>query len=121
MWDFHDQVRSTARQAASYDRIPETTYYTYDGSVARVRKVTERQIDEANPGPRILKERIYVLGCELYRTYSGDGQTKTLERETLLVALVADKIALAETRAGEEDENPSQLTRYQPPTISTPI
>ena len=121
-WNYQDQLRSTARQASSNDRTPETAYYTYDSGGARVRKVTERQTDEANPGPRILKERIYVGGCELYRTYSGDGQTKTLERETLHVALGADTIAVVETRTvGDEDGNPSRLTRYQLANYLNPV
>jgi YD repeat-containing protein len=113
-WDYQNQLRSTARQASSNGQTPETTYYTYDSGGARVRKVTERQTDDANPGPRILKERMYVGNCEIYRTYSGDGQTKTLERETLHVGMGSDTIAMVETRTvGDEDGNPSQLTRYQ--------
>lgn len=113
-WDYMGQLRSSARQALSNDRTPETTYYVYDSSGSRVRKVTERQTDEANPGSRILKERIYVGGAELYRTYSGDGQIKTLERETLHVVMGSDTVALIETRTkGNEDGNPAQFTRYQ--------
>ncbi|KAJ4032988.1 hypothetical protein NW756_014037 [Fusarium oxysporum] len=113
-WDYQSQLRATARRAPSNGRTPETTYYTYDSSGSRVRKVTERQADDANPEPRISKERIYVGGREIYRTYSGDGQTKTLERETLHVAMGADTVALVETRTvGDESGNPGQLTRYQ--------
>ncbi|KAG7284482.1 hypothetical protein NEMBOFW57_010857 [Staphylotrichum longicolle] len=113
-WNYQDQLRSSARQAPSNGRTPETTYYTYDSSGSRVRKVTERQTDEANPGPRILKARIYVGGCEIYRTYSGDGQSKTLERGTLHVVMGSDTVALVETRTeGDEDGNPANFTRYQ--------
>ena len=41
-WDFHDQLRATARQVVN-NGTPETTFYVYDSAGMRARKVTARQ------------------------------------------------------------------------------
>jgi RHS repeat-associated protein len=60
-----------------------------------------------------MKERIYLGGFELYREYAGDGQTVTLERETLHIMDDKQRIALVETRTQGNDPAPPQLIRYQ--------
>ena len=42
-WDYQDQLQATAQQVVNNGGTPETTYYVYDASGQRVRKVTERQ------------------------------------------------------------------------------
>src|SRR5262249_33464886 len=69
-WNFRDELRLSQRQAVNDDvdgnvHHGERTYYVYDASGQRVRKVTERQ-----NGKR-MKERIYVGGYEVYREYDG--------------------------------------------------
>jgi RHS repeat-associated protein len=111
-WDFKDQLQASSKQVRT-NGTPETTYYVYDASGQRVRKVTERQ----NGTP--MKERIYLGGFELYREYNGNGNTLTKERETLHVMDGQQRIALVETQTfGESDvtgngpvANP--LIRYQ--------
>lgn len=112
-WDFKDQLQASSKQVVNHG-TPETTYYVYDASGQRVRKVTERQ-----NGTR-MKERIYLGGFELYREYNGDGRERTKERETLHVMDGQQRIALVETQTfGEPDvitgngpvANP--LIRYQ--------
>lgn len=109
-WDFRDQLQATSRQAVNAG-TPETTWYVYDATGQRVRKITERY---AAPGetPTRMSERIYLGGFELYREYCGDG-TVSLERETLHVMDDQRRIALVETRTAGEDEGPAQLTRFQ--------
>ena len=46
-WDRMDRLQATSPQVVNNDGTPETTYYVYDASGQRVRKVTERQ---AAPG-----------------------------------------------------------------------
>jgi RHS repeat-associated protein len=112
-WDFKDQLQATAQQMVSNGGTPETTYYVYDSAGQRVRKVTEREAAE-DAAPTRMKERIYLGGFELYREYAGDGQTLTLERETLHITDDKQRIALVETRTqGNEPGVPQQLIRYQ--------
>jgi RHS repeat-associated protein len=110
-WDFHDQLQATARQAVG-SGTPETTWYVYDASGQRVRKVTERQA-AAGDTPTRMKERIYLAGFEVYREYASDGRTVGLERETLHVMDDKQRVALVETRTQGTDGSSAQLVRYQ--------
>nr|BFE36953.1 hypothetical protein GCM10010200_092040 [Actinomadura rugatobispora] len=101
LWDFHDQLRMTRRQAGDNG---ERTFYVYDSSGARVRKVTESE-----PGG-IKEERLYLGGFEIYRRHGSD----PLERETLHVTDDEHTVARVETRvAGVEPGVPRRRVRYQ--------
>src|SRR5262249_28009956 len=76
-WNFKDELKATSRQVRNDGVAPETTYYVYDSSGQRVRKVTER------PNGIVSAEHRYLGGFEVYRTYSG-GSTSSA-RETLHV------------------------------------
>ncbi|WP_375492733.1 SpvB/TcaC N-terminal domain-containing protein [uncultured Nostoc sp.] len=108
-WNYKDELSVTVQQAANDTTVPETTYYVYDASGQRVRKITEGQ-----NGTRI-NERIYLGGFELYREFNGSGNTITLERETLHVMDDKQRIALVETKTitNPDDESSTQLIRYQ--------
>ncbi len=110
-WDYRDQLQATTRQAVN-DGTPATTWYIYNAVGQRVRKISE---DYAARGtePRRSHERIYLGDFEIYREYSGDGQTVTLERETLHLMDDQQCVAKIETRTIGEDQAPAQLTRYQ--------
>src|SRR5205823_1089228 len=89
----------------------ERTYYVYDSSGQRVRKVWEK-------APGRTEERIYFDGFEIFRKYGGPigANTATLERETLHVMDDKQSIALVETRSLDtagNDQAPRQLIRYQ--------
>jgi RHS repeat-associated protein len=103
-WDFRDQLQAVAQQAAGDETRQETTYYVYDGSGQRVRKVTERAARS--------KERLYLGGFEIYREYDTDGAVE-LERETLHVMDDKQRVALIETRTQGSDPAPAYLVRYQ--------
>lgn len=119
-WDFQDRLQVTQRQKVATDpddeegqkHHGEKTYYVYDASGQRVRKVTERYAP-AGQAPTRMKERIYVGGFEIYREYNGDGNTVTLERKTLHIMDDKQRIALVETRTQGDDGSPEQLIRYQ--------
>ncbi|MGH8646446.1 MAG: RHS repeat-associated core domain-containing protein [Gammaproteobacteria bacterium] len=100
-WDFEDQLQQVDLGGGG------TAYYVYDEAGQRVRKVIERQ-----NGTR-QKERIHLGGYEVYREYGGNGDTVTLERETLHVMDDKERIALVETRTVGNDGSPAQLIRYQ--------
>lgn len=110
-WDFKDQLFMAQRQAVNaqdeegQQRQGERTYYVYDASGQRVRKVTEL----ANGNPK--DERIYLSMFEIYRKHSGT--SSGLVRETLHIMDDKQRIALVETRNEVNDNTPQQLIRYQ--------
>jgi RHS repeat-associated protein len=100
-WDFKDQLASTERQVVN-NAPGETTFYVYDSSGKRVRKVTQ-----AGGGAKT-KERIYLGGYEVYCEYSGG--SVTLERQTLHVMDDKRLVAMAET---ETTSGAATVLRYQ--------
>ena len=60
----------TTRQHCTDDNIPVITYYQYDGSGQRIRKITENQA-AAGSIPTKKEERIYIAGYELYKKHNG--------------------------------------------------
>jgi len=103
-WDFADQLRQVDLGGGG------AGCYVYNAMGQRVRKVIER-----HNGTR-QKERLYLGGFEVYREYSGDGSTVTLERETLHVMDDKRRIALVETKTIDNQSpvpNPQPLFRYQ--------
>lgn len=113
-WDFAERMQASTKQVVN-DGTPETTYYVYDASGQRVRKVTERQAT-ADETPTRMKERIYFGGFEVYREYSANGGDITLERETLHIMDDKQRIALVETKTLDIQSSvlsPQSLHRYQ--------
>src|SRR5262249_17343198 len=112
-WNFNDQLEASSQQVVTTG-TPEITYYTYDGTGLRVRKVTEAAA-AAGATPSRTKERIYLDGWEVYREYSTTG-AMTLERETLHVMEDQRRIAMVDTRINPTTvvaNDPIQLVRYQ--------
>ena len=107
-WNFNDQLQMTQRQAVNpadadgVQRQGERTWYVYDASGQRIRKVTEKN-------GQIKDERLYLGGFEIYRKPADN-----LVRETLHIMDDKQRIALVETRTqGNEPGVPQQLIRYQ--------
>ncbi len=108
-WDYLDQLQATSKQVVTTG-TPVITWYAYDTSGQRVRKVTESEaVAPATPARKA--ERIYIGGFEVYREYNGGGTTVTLERETLHIIDGKQRVALVETRT--DTPSPEQLIRYQ--------
>ena len=119
--DAHGNMTSMPHLSAmtwdSEDRLHEVNlggggkaYYIYDAAGQRVRKIIESQ-----NGTR-RKERIYLSGFELYREYGSDGQTVSLERESIHVMDDQRRIVLVETQTVEDGNAinaPIPLQRYQ--------
>ncbi len=117
-WDFQDQLQASAQQVVNNGGAAETTWYVYDASGQRVRKVTEHAAGAGATATR-MNERIYLGGFEIYREYgpsTGSGQGVMLERETLHIMDDKQRIALVETEtlniASPLTTHPS-LIRYQ--------
>jgi len=114
-WDFNDQLRMSRRQAVnaadtdSLQHQGERTWYVYDATGQRVRKVTERADGQ------VKDERIYLGGFEICRDYNGNGTAVKLERETLHIMDDTRRIAMVETKTVDEanDGSPARLVRYQ--------
>lgn len=125
-WDYKDQLTASSKQVVN-SGTPETTWYVYDSSNQRVRKITESQATEGN-APKKLKERYYLGPFEIYREYD-TSETKTLERESLSVmdSLSRDsgnkaRVALIETQTYKTGvlnrirnmvSSPTSLYRFQ--------
>lgn len=109
-WNVKDELQAVARQRRTDGGLPETTYYVYDVSGRRIRKVTDHS---SAPGDSPVKknERLYVDGIEIFREYEGDDVS--LERRTLHVMDDSRRIALVETRTRGRDGSPARLTRFQ--------
>ncbi|VVQ21613.1 SpvB/TcaC N-terminal domain-containing protein [Pseudomonas fluorescens] len=111
-WNFHDELSMSQRQAVNADDADgalhqgERTYYVYDGTGQRARKITE------SPAGIKRKERFYLDGFEVYVEYDNAGAL-TLQRETLHVADDRQRIAQVETRTQGNDGSPARLVRYQ--------
>ena len=107
-WDFHDQLRVTTRQVLN-EGTPEETWYIYDSSGQRVRKISTRR-DHARKN-----ERLYLGDFEVFRAFGAAGAVE-LERETLHVMDDKQRIALVETLTVDEGAAaviPDPAQRYQ--------
>lgn len=110
-WNFHDELQMSQRQAINAGDVDgvlrqgERTYYVYDGTGRRTRKVTESSAGIKR------KERLYLDGFEIYREYDSTGVI-TLQRESLHVIDDRQRIALVETRTRGSDASPAQLFRF---------
>lgn len=114
-WNSKDQLQMSSSQKVN-SGTPEKTFYVYNGGGQRLRTVTERQAD-ANTTPTRKSQTLYLGGFEVYTEYGTDGNTVTLERESIHIADTASKVAIVQTRTqGTESSNvPAQLIRYQIP------
>jgi RHS repeat-associated protein len=109
-WNFKEEVVLTSRQHCTDDNIPVITYYQYDGSGQRIRKITENQA-AAGGTPTKKEERIYIAGYELYKKHTGT--TAGLERESLSLMDEGHRFVMVETRNNINDGTEKQLVRYQ--------
>ncbi len=109
-WNFKEEVFLTSRQHCTDDNIPIITYYQYDGSGQRIRKITENQTN-AGGTPTKKEERIYISGYELYKKYAGTHAG--LERVSLSLMDEEHRFVMVETRNNVDDGTEKQLVRYQ--------
>jgi RHS repeat-associated protein len=111
-WNFHDELQMSQRQAVNADDADgglhqgERTYYVYDGTGQRARKITE------SPAGIKRKERFYLDGFEVYCEYDNAGAL-ALQRETLHVCDDRQRVAQVETQTLGSDGSPARLLRYQ--------
>jgi RHS repeat-associated protein len=100
-WDYFDRMIGTDHMGGG------TTFYAYDNSGQRVRKVAEKAAG-------VIDERIYLGAYELYRRRSG--AIVSTERQSLHVLDDRQRVAIVETLAvsgGAPVGAPMPRTRYQ--------
>ncbi|QPF72251.1 toxin [Roseateles sp. DAIF2] len=117
-WDFTDQLQMTQRQVVNgqdADGVAhhgERTWYVYDSTGARVRKVTVAAMGQ------VREERFYLGGFEIYRRNGAN----PLTRQTLHVRDDTRRVALIETRTqGNEPGVPPRKIRYQFPDLLSAV
>lgn len=108
-WNYADQMVHTSRQVRADGGIPETTYYQYDGSGERFRKVTKSAAHGAVPV--ILEERIYLGGFEIFRKHAG--ADKGLERMTISLSDGENTYLMIDQRNDVDDGTDKTIFRYQ--------
>ena len=89
-WDYANRLQTSTRQVVG-DGPPETTFYVYDASGSRMRKVVKK-------GGRTVADRRYLGFYEPYREYGADGRIE-LARDTLHITDGQSRIAMVETEA----------------------
>ena len=99
-WDYKDQLWASFKQVVNNGGTPETTWYVYDNTGQRLRKITESQAD-TNGTPVKLKERYYLGAFEIYKEYDIGSGEKSLERESLSIMDNKSRVALIETKTHE--------------------
>lgn len=117
-WNFKEELIKSIRQKVNPGNgNAETTYYQYDGSGQRIRKITENAA-AVGAIPTIKEERIYVEGYETYRTYSTNAVD--FERNCLSLLDQSHRFVMIETVLKNEMPAPSpservgeRLSRYQ--------
>ncbi len=116
-WNFKEELATTSRQKVNQGNgTPETTYYQYDGSGQRIRKITENQ---AAPGmiPTKKDERVYIAGYEVYKKHSSPDKglirTSLSLMDTSADSAQAHRFVMIETRNEINDGTEPQLIRYQ--------
>ncbi|KAH0566014.1 hypothetical protein GP486_000586 [Trichoglossum hirsutum] len=109
-WNFRDQLHAVSSQRS--DITPQTTWYTYDDSGQRVRKVAYLSAP-ADKTPTRKTERLYLGDTEVYREYAANSDSVTLERWTLHLSVGGERIAMNETLTKGTSPGPIFLTRFQ--------
>jgi RHS repeat-associated protein len=111
-WDFKDEFVSYVQQIVG-GGTGQTTYYNYDSSGNRTRKVSVG----AAPGggkPALLSERLYLGNYEIYRTYDNTGKI-SLQRESLHLMDDESRIVLIDNKTLDtENTDSTKLNTYYP-------
>jgi len=107
-WNFLDQLQSSAQQVVKRG-TPETTFYVYDFSGTRVRKITENASSSGNT--TIQRQRYYISETEVYREYNAT--VKILERKVLNINDDRHRVLVIETLTFGNDNTDPLLFRYQ--------
>jgi RHS repeat-associated protein len=118
-WDYLDRLRATARGVVT-GGIPETTWYVYDSTGERVRKVTDGKLSAAavaaGSTPVARRERRYLGWYEVEREY-GAGGAVDVERQSVMIKVIDPQPAMPDDNDTESPQSPASagVARPQPP------
>jgi hypothetical protein len=116
-WDFRDHLASTSSARSEGEgegRCASMTYYRYDSTGKRIRKVTETKKPDGTH--LLLKETIYIGGAfDVFRKYHPFNNELKLELQTTqIVGSKGTRTLRAEFKtAGDNERIPECLLRYQ--------
>jgi RHS repeat-associated protein len=114
-WDVDNRLAASSTQnlAPGSSQTPEMTYYRYDNSGRRVRKVTERFADVGTT-PTKMKDHVYIdSSSEIFTKYAGDGTTTKKKIQTSHFSSGKNRIVSLELDSTTSNDLPSEpLTRY---------
>ncbi|KAF5969544.1 insecticidal toxin complex [Fusarium coicis] len=105
-WDGHHRLRASSQQRVTSESVTtgETTWYIYNSSGERVRKITDRLQTADMSAPSKLKETIYIGDCEIQRAFEGDGLTARTEIRTSQITessrSASPLVSIEETNSG---------------------
>ncbi len=109
-WNYRDQLaKATIIERSGENSIDDAEYYVYGAGGQRVRKVKETLED----GNVIVREKIYLGGCEIKRERRGD--RVTLDRKTTHVKDDRGRVALI--HQWTKDENALETDNVGTPAI----
>jgi RHS repeat-associated protein len=115
-WDYRNRLAtSSAVESPDGNSTSCMTYYRYDSTGKRVRKITEATRSDGTRAP--VKESIYIGGAfEIFRRYHKNGKEVKLELQTPdILTATGHRIARAEFKTISTGENriPDRLIRFQ--------
>lgn len=111
-YDFKDEFVSCVQQVVKAGS-GQTTYYNYDETGLRTRKVTLAAAS-AGATPAKVAERLYIGPYEIFRSYDTTG-TVTLQRETLHVMDDKTRIAMVDNKTVDTTgSDPATLNAWYP-------
>lgn len=110
-WNMHNMMASTSTQNFTTG-TPETTYYVYDWSGNRVRKVTVGAAAAKGTTAQRQRDTLYLHGVEIQIQFRGDGTTTRAVRSIAQVTSNHDVLALVESTDQQESDK-ALLIRYQ--------
>jgi len=112
VWNFKDDFVSSTQQVV-VSGTGQTTYYNYDETGMRTRKITMGAAP-AGGKPAMVSERLYIGSYEIYRTYDSTGKV-TLQRDTLHIMDDKSRIAMIDNKTLDVGGmDPASLNKYYP-------
>ncbi|EPS38200.1 hypothetical protein H072_7990 [Dactylellina haptotyla CBS 200.50] len=111
-WDWKNQLQASSQQIFN-DGTPETTYYVYDFSGQRIRKITDYQ-NPSGDSPKIKRDRIYIGKIfEKYMEYlPSEENTPSRVESSLHVSDKTKRIVVIQDFQ-TSNGSPDKIIRYQ--------
>jgi RHS repeat-associated protein len=111
-YDYAERMATSAQTASKSAALAETTYYRYDATGKRVRKVVERQLEQH--GSTVYKETIYIGGAfEVFKRYKALKDVAVEAKTARIIESGRQLLLIENVSAGEDGTTKKPLYRYQ--------